>query len=70
MHLLLNRCTYQLKSLQVHRSRDVHVDVPGNVLCDLTKAKVNDQIMYFLINASLPKPLNVSTSTFAGVCVT
>ena len=68
MHLLLNRWTYQLQTLQVHRSHDV--DVPGNVLCDLTKVKVNGQIMDFLVNKSPPKPLDMSTSNFADAYAT
>ena len=37
----------------------------GNTSCDLGKA----QIMYFLINASSSKPLDTTTSTFAGAQV-
>ena len=34
--------------------------VLGNISCDL----VNSQIMYFFVNASPPKPLDVATSNF------
>ena len=41
--------------------------VLGNILCDLdSKVKVKDQIMYFLVNASSPKLLEVATSNFVG----
>ena len=44
--------------------------VLGNILCDLDpKVKVEDQILYFLVNAS-PKPLDITTLNFAGVYVT
>ena len=39
--------------------------VLGNILCDLdpkVKVKVKDQIMYFLVNVSPPKGLDVATS--------
>ena len=63
MNLLLTRWAYQFQTLQVHRSNDVYV--LGNVLCDLTKVKINGQIMlfFFLVNAFPPKPLDMSTST-------
>ena len=38
---------------------------PGNILCDLDP-KVKDQILYFLVNASPPKTMDVATSNFAG----
>ena len=39
----------------------------GNVSCYLDPyVKVKDQIMYFLVIASPPKPLEVATSNFAG----
>ena len=39
----------------------------GDVLCDLDpKVKVTCQIMYILVNESLPKLLEVATSNFAG----
>ena len=37
------------------------------MLCGLDlKVKVKCQIMYFLVNAAPPKPLDVATSNFAG----
>ena len=37
--------------------------VLGNILCDLdSKVKVKDQIMYFLVNVSPPKRLDLATS--------
>ena len=37
----------------------------GNISRDLDpKVKVIDQIMYFLVNVSLPKELDVATSNF------
>ena len=39
--------------------------VLGNILCDLDP-KVKDQIMYFLVNVSPPKGLDVATSNFVG----
>ena len=39
--------------------------VLGYILCDLdSKVKVKDQIMYFLVNVSPPKQLEVATSNF------
>ena len=45
--------------------------VLGNVSCD-PEPKVKDtcQIMYFLVNASPPIPLDVATSNFADAQVT
>ena len=41
--------------------------VLSNILCDLDpKVKVEDQIMYFLVNVSPPKRLDVATSNFAA----
>ena len=41
--------------------------VLGNILCDLDpKVKVKDQIMYFLVNVSPPKGLEVATSNFVA----
>ena len=41
--------------------------VPGNISCDLDpKSMVNGQIMYFLVNALSPKPLDVAASNFAA----
>ena len=40
--------------------------VLGDILCDLDpKVKVKGQIMYFLVNASPHKLLDVATSNFA-----
>ena len=41
--------------------------VLGNILCDL---EGQGQIMYFLVNASPPKLLEVAASNFAGASVT
>ena len=39
----------------------------SNIVCDLDLGiKVKGQIMYFLVNASPPKLLDVATSNFAG----
>ena len=41
--------------------------VLGNILCDLDpKVKVKDQFMYFLVNVSPPKGLDVATSNFVA----
>ena len=41
--------------------------VLGNILYDLDpKVKVKDQIMYFLVNVSLPKRLDIATSNFVA----
>ena len=41
--------------------------VLANILCDLDpKVKVKDQIMYFLVNVSPPKGLDVATSNFVA----
>ena len=43
----------------------------SNIVCDLDLGiKVKGQIMYFLVNASPPKSLDVATSNFAGPYVT
>ena len=39
--------------------------VLGNISCDLD-VKVKDQIMYFLVNVSPPKPLDVATLNFVA----
>ena len=39
--------------------------VLGNISCDLDP-KVKGQIMYSLVNASPPKPLDVATSNFVS----
>ena len=39
----------------------------GSILCDLDpKVKVKDQIMYFLVNVSPPKRLDLATSNFVA----
>ena len=39
----------------------------GNILCDLDpKVKVKVQIMYFLVNVSPPKRLDLATSNFVA----
>ena len=39
----------------------------GNILCDLDpKVKVKGQIMYFLVNVSSPKRLDLATSNFVA----
>ena len=43
--------------------------VLGNTSCDFD-TKVKGQIMYFLVNASSPKPLYIATVNFAGTYVT
>ena len=42
--------------------------VLGNILCD-PKVKVKSEIMYFLVNASPPKRLDVATLNFADALV-
>ena len=60
MHFLLNRWTQQLQALQVHRS--YAVEDTGQ---RFVKVKVKCEIMYFLADASRPKPLDAATSNFA-----
>ena len=57
MHLLLNRWTKQLQTLQVYRSHDV--EGTGQFSRDLD-TKGQGQIMFFLVNAS-PEPLDIAT---------
>ena len=39
----------------------------GNILCDLDpKVKVQGHMVYFLVNPSSPKLLDVAASNFAG----
>ena len=39
----------------------------GNILCGLDpKVKVKDQILYFLVNVSPPKRLDLATSNFVA----
>ena len=38
-------------------------------VCPRPKVKVRGEIMYFLVNASPPKPLGVATSNFADTLV-
>ena len=41
--------------------------VVGDISCDLDpNVKVKDQIMYFLVNVSSPKWLDVATSNFVA----
>ena len=41
--------------------------VLGNISCDLDlEVKAKDQIMYFLVNASPSKPLDIATINFPG----
>ena len=41
--------------------------VLGNISCDLDpKVKVKGQIMYFLVNVSPPKRLDLATSNFVA----
>ena len=41
--------------------------VLGNISCDLDpKVKGKDHIMYFLVNVSPPKQLNIATSNFVS----
>ena len=42
-------------------------DVNRLVVEESPKVKVEGQIMYFLVNVSTPKPLDVTTSNFASV---
>ena len=43
----------------------------GDISCDLDpKVKVKGQIMYFLVNVSPPKRLDVATSNFVAEKVT
>ena len=65
MHFLLNRWTKQLQTLQVYRLYDV--DDTGQLFCP--KVKVKGEIMYFLVYASPPKPLDVANSNFADALV-
>ena len=38
-------------------------------VCPVPKVKVKGEIMYFLVNASPPKPLDLATSNFADAFV-
>ena len=38
----------------------------GNILCDLDLAQGQGQIMYFLVNVSPPKRLDLATSNFVA----
>ena len=58
MQYLINRWTYKLQTLQVHRSYDEE-DTGQH------KAKVKSEKMYLLVNVSPPEPLDVATSNFA-----
>ena len=40
--------------------------VLGNISCDLDPVKVKGQILYFLVNVSPPKQLDVATSNFVA----
>ena len=41
--------------------------VLGKILCDIDpKVKVKDQILYFLVNVSPPKGLDIATSNFVA----
>ena len=41
--------------------------VLGNIWCDIDpKVKIKDQIMYFLVNVSPPKGLDIATSNFVA----
>ena len=55
---------WHLQTLQVHRSHDV--DGTGQLFVLYFNQRVKGQIMYFLVNASSPKSLNVATLNFAG----
>ena len=49
--------------MQLHMPPDVEARVLGYILCDLDpKIKVEDQILFFLVNASL----HIATSNFAS----
>ena len=63
MHFLLNRWTLQLQTLQVHRSYDV--EHTGQRFVSVL-VNVKSEIMYFLVNASPPKLLDVETYNFAA----
>ena len=68
MHLLLNRWTQQPQTLQVNRPH--YVDDTEQHLCGLgLMVKIKGQIMYFLVNASSPKLLDIAISNFAGAKV-
>ena len=66
MHLLLNNWMQQLQTLHVHGSHDVEGTLVGFHVTSTLRLKC--QILYFLINTSPPKPLDVraATSNFAG----
>ena len=45
-------------------------EIPAMTLQDIKETKVaGGIIMYFLVNASLPKPLDIATSNFADALV-
>ena len=69
MHLQINLSTQKLQTLQVHRSHDV--DGTGECSCYIgPKVKHHNLMMYFLVNASLPKELDIEISNFAGALIT
>ena len=59
--LTIRHSNFKLKSCIGHMIKRVL----GNISCDLDpKVKVKGQIIYFLVNVSPPKPLEVATSNF------
>ena len=65
MHFPLNRSTSQLQTLQVHRSYDVENTGQRFVFV----LDIKGEKMYFFVNASPPKPLEIAISNFAGAFV-
>ena len=61
----LNRWTLQLQTLHVHRS--YNVENTGQRFAFVLDIKV--EIMYFIVNASPPKPFEIATSNFADALV-
>ena len=52
----------------MHRSYNVE-DTGQHFVLSMTWVKVNSEIMYFLVNASPPKGLDIPTSNFADALV-
>ena len=69
MHFLLNCWTWQLQTLQVHRSFDVEDTGQCFAFVIDLRILVKKELMYFFVNASPPKWLDVATSNFADVLV-
>ena len=67
MHLLLNPFDVATSNFVAEKVTSHDVKVTGQHLCDLDpKVKVKDGIMYFLVDVSPPKRLDLATSNFVA----